>query len=337
MKKPLQIGTVAAACGERVKGKLFVGEFSTGTEVYLPVVILNGAQDGPVIWVNACVHGNELNGTLAAQKLARELDPRDIRGAVVITPISNPLAYREKKRLSFLEGNYGMGENCNMGEVFPGRMDGCMTEKLAFVLLEEIKKVATAVVDFHCWGYGQESKPYTVIKKYPDEKISREIFAIAKAFGSKMICTLDLTRKLDEPSPVDRQMDVLCAEAGIPSFMAETGHSERAEPEYIDFAAQGAINVMKYYGVLEGEVPANDDAIELKSRYVIRCKHDGLAIAQVGPHEFVKKGTVLSLVYNAYGDVVEEVRAPFDLYTVSLPYMPNVNGGERVAFVGIAE
>lgn len=86
MKKPLQIGTVAAACGERVKGKLFVGEFSTGTEVYLPVVILNGAQDGPVIWVNACVHGNELNGTLAAQKLARELDPRDIRGAVVITP-----------------------------------------------------------------------------------------------------------------------------------------------------------------------------------------------------------------------------------------------------------
>ena len=161
-----------------------------------------------------------------------------------------PLAYREKKRLSFLEGNYGMGENCNMGEVFPGRMDGCMTEKLAFVLLEEIKKVAAAVVDFHCWGYGQESKPYTVIKKYPDEKISREIFAIAKAFGSKMICTLDLTRKLDEPSPVDRQMDVLCAEAGIPSFMAETGHSERAEPEYIDFAVQGAINVMKYYGCL---------------------------------------------------------------------------------------
>ena len=134
---------LAAACGERVKGKLFVGEFSTGTEVYLPVVILNGAQDGPVIWVNACVHGNELNGTLAAQKLARELDPRDIRGAVVITPISNPLAYREKKRLSFLEGNYGMGENCNMGEVFPGRMDGCMTEKLAFVLLEEIKKTVT--------------------------------------------------------------------------------------------------------------------------------------------------------------------------------------------------
>mgnify|MGYP006964860093 CR=1 FL=1 len=43
-----------------------------------------------------------------------------------------------------------------------------------------------------------------------------------------------MTKKLDEPSPVDRQMDVLCAQEGIPSFMAEVGHSEWAEPEYID-------------------------------------------------------------------------------------------------------
>ena len=48
----------------------------------------------------------------------------------------------------------------------------------------------------------------------------------------------------------------------------------------------------------------------------------------------MKKGEILSKVYNVYGDVVEEVRAEHDMYTVSLPYQPNVNGGERVAFVG---
>lgn len=335
MKTPITIGTVTAGCGEKVQGKLFAGEFSTGTEVYLPVIIINGKEDGNTVWVNACVHGNELNGVLAAQKLARTIQPSDVSGAVIITPISNPLAFREKKRLSFLEGNVGMGESTNMGEVFPGRMDGCMTEKLAYVLLKEIKRLATAVVDFHCWGFGQDSKPYTVIKKYPDEKISNEILAIAKVFGSPMICTLDMTKTLNEPSPVDKQMDVLCAQAGIPSFMAETGHSEWAEPEYIDFAAQGAVNVMRYYHVLPGEIPDPGKQIVLSSREVIRCKHDGLAIAQVKPHQFVKKGELLSLIYNAYGDVVEEVRASHDMYTVSLPYQPNVNGGERVAFVGI--
>ena len=163
MKTPITIGETTAQCGEKVRGKLLAGEFSTGTEVYLPFIIINGAEDGNTVWVNACVHGNELNGTLAAQKLAREIDPKDVRGAVIITPICNPLAYREKKRLSFLEGNAGMGESSNMGEVFPGRMDGTMTEKLAYVLFCEIKRLATAVVDLHCWGFGQDSKPYTVI------------------------------------------------------------------------------------------------------------------------------------------------------------------------------
>ena len=334
MKTPITIGETTAQCGEKVRGKLLAGEFSTGTEVYLPFIIINGAEDGNTVWVNACVHGNELNGTLAAQKLAREIDPKDVRGAVIITPICNPLAYREKKRLSFLEGNAGMGESSNMGEVFPGRMDGTMTEKLAYVLFCEIKRLATAVVDLHCWGFGQDSKPYTVIKKYPDEKISQEILNIAKVFGSPMICTLDMTQKLNEPSPVDKQMDVLCAQASIPSFMAETGHSEWAETEYIDFAAQGARNVMQYYNVLPGELMAPENQIILSSREVIRCKHDGLAIAQVKPHQFVKKGEILSKVYNVYGDVVEAVRAEHDMYTVSLPYQPNVNGGERVAFVG---
>lgn len=335
MRSEIKIGNVTTKCGEKVCGKLLAGEFSTGTEVYLPFIVINGVEDGNTVWVNACVHGNELNGVLAAQKLARTIQPNEVHGAVIITPISNPLAYREKKRLSFLEGNAGMGESSNMGEVFPGRMDGCMTEKLAYVLLREIKKYATAVVDLHCWGFGQDSKPYTVIKKYSDKKISQKIFDIAKAFGAPMICTLDMTKTLDEPSPVDRQMDVLCAREGIPSFMAEVGHSEWAEPEYIDFAAQGAINVMKYYGVLEGEVPDPGKQIVLSSREVIRCKHDGLAIAQVKPHQFVKKGEILSKIYNVYGDVVEDVVAQHDMITVSLPYQPNVNGGERVAFVGV--
>ena len=76
MKIPITIGETTAQCGEKVRGKLLAGEFSTGTEVYLPFIIINGAEDGNTVWVNACVHGNELNGTLAAQKLAREIDPR---------------------------------------------------------------------------------------------------------------------------------------------------------------------------------------------------------------------------------------------------------------------
>ena len=40
MKIPITIGETTAQCGEKVRGKLLAGEFSTGTEVYLPLVIL---------------------------------------------------------------------------------------------------------------------------------------------------------------------------------------------------------------------------------------------------------------------------------------------------------
>ena len=39
MKTPITIGETTAQCGEKVRGKLLAGEFSTGTEVYLPFII----------------------------------------------------------------------------------------------------------------------------------------------------------------------------------------------------------------------------------------------------------------------------------------------------------
>ena len=71
-------------------------------------------------------------------------------------------------------------------------------------------------------------------------------------------------------------------------------------------------------------------AIQLKNV----TKTFGKVVANKNVSLDVKKGEILSKVYNVYGDVVEEVRAEHDMYTVSLPYQPNVNGGERVAFVG---
>ena len=40
MKTPITIGETTAQCGEKVRGKLLAGEFSTGTEVYLPFIIM---------------------------------------------------------------------------------------------------------------------------------------------------------------------------------------------------------------------------------------------------------------------------------------------------------
>ncbi|MFB6140990.1 MAG: deacylase, partial [Halosimplex sp.] len=56
------LGTARAAPGEMDTGRLPVGETRDGTEVGLPVAVINGADDGDTLYVQAASDGDELNG-----------------------------------------------------------------------------------------------------------------------------------------------------------------------------------------------------------------------------------------------------------------------------------
>ncbi len=60
MKKTIQIGGAKAETGAAAHGELAIAPLADGTMLSLPVVIVNGRYDGPVLWLNAALHGNEL-------------------------------------------------------------------------------------------------------------------------------------------------------------------------------------------------------------------------------------------------------------------------------------
>jgi predicted deacylase len=327
MKETVQVGQVSAARGTVARGKLFVGKLANESEIFIPVVIVNGMNDGPVLWLNTGIHGNEINGVVAVQRLLKSLKPEELNGTIIATLLSNPLAFKDKQRETRLDGG-------NLCDSFPGKEDGTITQQMAYVLFEEIKKHAEFLIDYHSWGMGHDGKPYAVIKVCEDVEVSRKTEEMARLFGAPMICKLDLTQPLDEPSPLEGALDVNCAKFGIPSFMAETGHAGWIEEEYIDFTIEGSKNIMKQLGLIAGEPKVFKDQLILGSRSLLRCKRDGIAIVEVKPQQLVKKGQRIAYIVNAYGDVVDEVIAPKDLYPISLRYEPSVNVGDRIAFVG---
>ena len=330
MKKVIEMGNVSVAPGEKKRGKLFVGEFTNGTEIYIPFVIINGVKDGKTVWINSGIHGNEVNGMIANQTIAASLQPEDVNGVLICTLMSNPLAFKDKQRETKLDGG-------NLCEIMPGREDGTITEKMAFVLFNEIKKYADALIDYHCWGMWHDAKPYAVYKISNNKEVNEVIEGMVAAFGAPLVCKLDLTGPLDEPSPLGGALDVQCANIGIPSFMAECGHSSWVEKQYIDFEIKGTMNVLRYLGTVDGEVVKPDAPVVLTSREILRCKKDGIAIVEVPPQQLVKKGERIARIVNAYGDVVDEIIAKDDLYGISLRYEPSVNPGDRIAFVGYAK
>ncbi|MFC6753351.1 deacylase, partial [Halorubrum tibetense] len=59
---PIELGTASAAPGEVDRGWLDVADLPTGTAERLPVIVANGVDPGPTLWLTGGVHGDEATG-----------------------------------------------------------------------------------------------------------------------------------------------------------------------------------------------------------------------------------------------------------------------------------
>lgn len=95
--------------------------------------------------MNGTVHGDELNGSYAAWELSRELDPEKMSGTFIVTPICNPIAFEARNKISAID-------SMDMDTAFPGDPKGMLTQRIAYVIYEEIRKHAKALISFHTNG-----------------------------------------------------------------------------------------------------------------------------------------------------------------------------------------
>jgi len=110
------VGTATAAPGTAVRGVIPVTELAGGTPLEIPVVVVNGASDGPCFWVNGAIHGDEPEGPLACQIALAEVDPAELAGALVLCPVLNVPAFNAAER-----GNPGDTFTYDMNRIYPGR------------------------------------------------------------------------------------------------------------------------------------------------------------------------------------------------------------------------
>src|SRR5437879_2609770 len=88
-----------------------VEELAAGPDLSLEVVRV-GAGGGPRVAILGGVHGDELEGVLAAQRLIAELGARPVTGTVTVLARANPPALATGTRLG--------ADSENLARVFPG-------------------------------------------------------------------------------------------------------------------------------------------------------------------------------------------------------------------------
>lgn len=329
MNKRIEIGTAVAERNSKVQGQLYVCDYTDGSPCFLPVMIVNGKENGPVLWLNAAIHGNELNGVVAIMEFFRTLRAEDIRGAVICTPISNPLAFFHKQRLSWNDG-------LNLGESYPGNPTGQMTERIASAHLNVILRYADYFLDMHASGVTHKARPYSVYKLCGYPEVEAKMEEILRAFGAYLNCGVNTLVKTDEPVKLAGSLDIELAKAGIPAFMLEIGNAAHLERPMVEFIKKGFLNVMRHFGMIDGE-ETSFEQVFVKARGIIRCRKGGLTVPVVEPYQFVRAGEPLTNILDPWGNCIETVTAPEDLYALSIKEDLVVQAGERVVFVAYAK
>ena len=302
------VGSLSLAPGKRGFTALRVGETIDGSAIMIPVFVTNGLEPGPTLYLGAAVHGQELTGIEIIRRIYGKVEPKELRGTIIACPVQNPLAVRA--RIKFTPLDY----YADMNKAFPGKADGSLTERMAYVLNEEAISKADYVIDIHA---GVRARNMSILLPEKPEAVVQKSVDIAKAFGLKVIVQWE-------------------GESEVPRITPELGESDRIEEEFVSIGVRGVMNVMKHIGMITGKPEGLPDEYIILDRWVsVRSSHGGLYFPMVKVGDKVSKGDIVARIYNIYTfEKTDEVLATENGYIVRCMVPSIVIEGERV--VGIA-
>ena len=198
--------------------------------VELPLIILNAREHGPVVWVEAAVHGDENDGTAACLRLAESLDGKLLRGSVVLVPAANPDAYRAGALGSPKDGR-------NLNRMGNADDDSFSVRWFAF-LRDLVYSAADVFLDLHGGGRWLDVAPFAMTFK-------------GHAPSLELAMKLDLDYVLENPSTANL-ISALSRE-GIPSILLESGSGSSIREEAVERHCRNVLRILSLHSMVETE------------------------------------------------------------------------------------
>ena len=159
---------------------------AAAAEYSIPVRVIGG--DGPRLLVTGGVHGDEFEPMAACRRLIGLLEtlvasePAALRGSVAIAPVVNEPAFARGMRTA--EDGLDLARTC------PGRVDGSITERVAFALSRWIRG-ANFYIDLHTGGTRLQVHPLAGYVLHPDAAVLDVQRRMARAFGLPLVWGTD--------------------------------------------------------------------------------------------------------------------------------------------------
>jgi uncharacterized protein len=206
----------------------------------IPIVrIKNG--DGPSVLMQAGNHGDEWEGQIGLGNLIRALQPKDIKGRLVILPSANFPAAMEGRRTSPIDEG-------NLNRSFPGDAEGTITQQIAYWIEHSLLPGFDYSFDFHSGGSSLTYIPSALAPKHEDAARLQKVIGMLKAFGAPV------SYLASAPQGGGKTFTSASARQGVFSMGTELGGGGLVTPGSLKVAEDGMRRVLAHIGLLQGTV-----------------------------------------------------------------------------------
>ncbi len=315
--------------GEMVQGEIVVDSVNGDAGTFIPVTVVHGSQEGPVLSLIAGIHGSEYSPILSMQRLPALIDPLQLSGTLIIVHIANMPAFTGRTVY------FGPNDLKNLNRSFPGNPEGTVTERIAHVLTTHIIKPADYLIDMHSGDANESLRPsysaYYV--QAGGTEVVRESERMAVAFGLRTVVQFGGSYDSAEDAIYTSAQAVTL---GIPAMDVESGELGIIDDVYIDPITKGALNVMRELKMLEGEPDSPERPLFISDRVRVDSEYNGIWHADplVKTGDFVVQGTRLGMITDYFGKELKTIEAPASGVLLILFGTPPVNEGDSIVVIG---
>ncbi len=316
--KAIRVGDELVEPGTRKTIELPIPELYTHTRMVMPVHVVHGRRPGPVLFVNAALHGDELTGVAVIHRLMQQRALARVRGTLLAVPVVNVYGFIHQSRY--------LPDRRDLNRSFPGFDKGSLAARLADLFMNEIVSRASHGIDLHSGAIHRVNLPQVRANLEHDE--AREL---ALAFGAPVVLHSRLR---------DGSLREAVAETGTPVLLYEAGEALRVDEYSVRTGMRGILQVMRAIGMLSpgrGRGAGPRPPMVSRSSAWVRAPTSGMMFLTTPLGAYVSRDDVLGEIIDPFGERRQPVVAPCNGIVIGRTQIPLINEGDAVVHIAHAE
>jgi len=313
MRASFDIGGQSVKPGHIEVINLPLPSLHSDTTVSMPVHVVHGRKDGPVLFISAAIHGDEINGVEIIRRILSMPSIKRLKGTLLAVPVVNIFGFNSHSRY--------LPDRRDLNRSFPGREEGSMAARLAHIFMSEIVCRADLGIDLHTAAIHRDNFPQ-IRADLKDEKLS----VLARVFATPVLL---------HSAPPEGALRRAAADESVPVMVYEAGEALRFDEVSIRVGVTGVLNVMREMSMLPK--PKNKKikkAVLLRTSSWVRASMSGILRATVKLGDMVEEGDALGYISDPASNTDELLTASHSGIIIGRTNIPLVFEGEALFHIG---